>query len=127
MPGDGSPCPDPLPAGDDAARAGEARERLEFTLVKGRHTWRFGCARGEEHLLIRAVAKLAREGQGGLTLADAALISSGAARRLSDDLDDFSAPRPSPGAPGVSSITIITPTPTPDSPRRERPRPEGRP
>lgn len=48
------------------------------TLVHGRHRWRFSCHRGEERSLVTAVARAALKGQGGLDLADAAIL----ARRL---------------------------------------------
>jgi len=48
------------------------------TLMHGRHRWRFSCHHGEERSLVAAVAKAALRGQGGLDLADAAIL----ARRL---------------------------------------------
>ncbi|MBK7405753.1 MAG: hypothetical protein IPJ41_14325 [Phycisphaerales bacterium] len=48
------------------------------TLVHGKHQWRFGCAPGEERLLVTAAARIAMEGRDGLDLADAAIL----ARRL---------------------------------------------
>lgn len=48
------------------------------TLVHGRHRWRFSCHGGEERSLVAAVARAAMKGEGGLDLADAAIL----ARRL---------------------------------------------
>ena len=48
------------------------------TLMHGRHRWRFSCQPGEERSLVAAVARAALRGQGGLDLADAAIL----ARRL---------------------------------------------
>ncbi|MDQ7014047.1 MAG: hypothetical protein Q9O74_09155 [Planctomycetota bacterium] len=48
------------------------------TLMHGRHRWRFSCHHGEERSLVAAVARAALRGQGGLDLADAAIL----ARRL---------------------------------------------
>ncbi|QKK08233.1 MAG: hypothetical protein HND58_08625 [Planctomycetota bacterium] len=65
--------------GHDSPNHNDAQDALRVvTLVHGRHRWRFSCHRGEERSLVTAVAKAALKGQGGLDLADAAIL----ARRL---------------------------------------------
>lgn len=88
MPGSGHNQQPPKHMGDgsrDVARDGS----LSFTMVKGRHTWRFGCARGEEHLLVKAVVRLARTPGSGLEIADAAAVSQRVVRAMGSELHEF--------------------------------------
>jgi hypothetical protein len=88
MPGSGQNNQQPRKPADragDVARDGS----LSFTMVKGRHTWRFGCARGEEHLLVKAVVRLARTPGSGLEIADAAAVSQRVVRAMGSELHEF--------------------------------------
>ncbi|HVZ93387.1 MAG TPA: hypothetical protein VG797_02645 [Phycisphaerales bacterium] len=87
-----------------ASPGGADTDSIGFTLVKGKHTWRFECARGEEHTLIEAVAKLARSPGESFDAGDAALIVTRLSGRLGATLHDFaSPPRPDSIPPQSSS------------------------